>query len=226
MRCIAFNVCMCIVYGTFQIRWKKMAKRLFDIICASIGLLVFIIPMTFIAFVIWIKMGRPVLFTQIRPGKGGRFFKIYKFRTMLSITDEQGQVLPDNQRITPFGQFLRSTSLDELPTLFNVLKGDMSFVGPRPLLVEYLPFYTNEQAQRHFLRPGITGWAQIKGRNAITWEEKFLLDIWYVNNHSLYLDIKIILLTIKKVLKREGISHGECATMPRFDDEMRRIHEK
>lgn len=204
----------------------NLTKRLLDITCASLGLLVFIIPMIFIAFLIQIKIGRPVLFSQIRPGKGGKLFKIYKFRTMLSTTDKNGRFLPDEQRLAPFGQFLRSTSLDELPTLFNVLKGDMSLVGPRPLLVEYLPFYTAQQAQRHDLRPGITGWAQVKGRNALTWDEKFLLDIWYVNNHSLSLDIKIIFMTIKKVIKKEDISHTGCVTMPRFDEEQRRIHER
>lgn len=203
-----------------------MTKRLFDIIGASLGLLVFFIPMIIISFLLWVKMGRPLLFSQVRPGKEGKLFKILKFRTMISAKDKKGCYLPDGQRITPFGQFLRSTSLDELPALFNVLKGDMSLVGPRPLLVEYLPFYTEEQAQRHLIKPGITGWVQVKGRNALTWEEKFSLDVWYVNNHSLCLDIKIIFMTIKKVIKREDISHLGCVTMPRFDEGKRNADEK
>lgn len=162
------------------------------------------------------RLGSPVLFRQTRPGKEGRPFEMLKFRTMTNARDSQGQLLPDADRMTPFGHFLRSSSLDELPELWNVLKGDMSLVGPRPLLMEYLPLYSAEQARRHEVRPGLTGWAQINGRNALSWEEKFALDVWYVDNRSLWLDIKIILLTIVSVLKRSGISAEGEATMPRF----------
>jgi lipopolysaccharide/colanic/teichoic acid biosynthesis glycosyltransferase len=162
------------------------------------------------------KLGSPVLFRQVRPGKGGKPFGIIKFRTMLDAVDINDKPLPDEQRLTPFGIFLRSSSLDELPGLWNVLKGDMSLVGPRPLLMEYLPLYSKEQYRRHEVRPGITGWAQINGRNAISWEDKFTLDIWYVNNQSFWFDIKIILLTVKKVLIKDGVSAENHATMPVF----------
>ena len=161
-------------------------------------------------------MGSPVLFKQVRPGLRGRPFMMYKFRTMTDERDIQGRLLPDEQRLTKLGRFLRSTSLDELPELFNVLKGDMSLVGPRPLLMEYLPLYTPEQARRHEVRPGITGWAQVNGRNAISWEEKFRYDVWYVDNWSFWLDIKILWMTIVSVLKREGISAQGHVTMPPF----------
>ena len=161
-------------------------------------------------------MGRPIFFTQIRPGLQGRPFKIYKFRTMRNAVDKKGRLLPDAERLTNFGKFLRTTSLDELPELWNVLKGDMSLVGPRPLLMEYLDRYSPEQARRMEVKPGITGWAQINGRNAITWKEKFQHDVWYVDNHNLWLDVKILWLTFIKVLKREGISAEGEATMPFF----------
>ena len=163
-----------------------------------------------------LKLGSPVLFRQRRPGLHGKPFTIYKFRTMTDARDAQGKLLPDAERLTPFGRFLRSASLDELPELFNVLKGDMSLVGPRPLLMQYLDRYTPEQMRRHEVKPGITGWAQVNGRNAITWEQKFALDVWYVDNKSLGLDGKIILLTLWKILKREGISQPGQATMEEF----------
>ena len=163
-----------------------------------------------------IRIGRPIFFKQKRPGLKGEPFTFYKFRTMTNCEDGNGNLLPDKDRLTSFGKLLRKTSLDELPSLWNVLKGDMSLVGPRPLLMEYLPLYSIEQMRRHEVKPGITGWAQINGRNSISWEEKFKLDVWYVENQSIWLDFKIILLTIWKVLKREGISHGSEATMPKF----------
>ena len=162
------------------------------------------------------KLGSPVFFRQVRPGIEGRPFNMVKFRTMTDERGPDGGLLPDDQRLTALGAWLRSTSLDELPELFNVLKGDMSLVGPRPLLMEYLPRYSDRQARRHEVRPGITGWAQINGRNALSWEEKFELDVWYVDNRSLWLDIMILFKTVLQVLKRDGISHGEEATMPRF----------
>lgn len=169
-----------------------------------------------IALVIYFKIGNPIFFKQLRPGLGAKPFYIYKFRTMSNEKNSQGHLLPDAQRLTILGRFLRASSLDELPSLFNVLKGDLSIVGPRPLLMEYVPLYSAEQARRHEVKPGITGWAQVNGRNAISWEEKFKLDIWYVDNQSFWLDIKIILLTIKKVLLRDGISAEGEATMPKF----------
>ncbi|EGG29029.1 Lipid carrier : UDP-N-acetylgalactosaminyltransferase [Aequoribacter fuscus] len=169
-----------------------------------------------VGILIKFNIGSPILFTQVRPGLNGRPFKIFKFRSMLDAADKDGNALSDDQRLTRFGRFLRSTSLDELPGLYNVIKGDMSLVGPRPLLVEYLPIYSDEQARRHNVRPGITGWAQVNGRNAISWDDKFKLDVWYVDNHNLWLDIKILFLTIKKVLMREGISAAGEATMPKF----------
>jgi sugar transferase EpsL len=166
-------------------------------------------------------MGSPVFFQQRRPGLGGRPFPIYKFRTMNQARDAQGSLLPDAQRLARFGRFLRSTSLDKLPELFNVLRGDMSLVGPRPLLMEYLPRYTLEQARRHEVKPGITGWAQVNGRNAISWEQKFKLDVWYVDNCSLWLDLKILALTVIQVFQRKGISAGGHATMPVFEGQAR-----
>jgi lipopolysaccharide/colanic/teichoic acid biosynthesis glycosyltransferase len=193
-------------------------KRLFDIIF-SLTLIILLAPLIlFIALLIWVTMGRPILFRQRRVGYKGQVFTIYKFRTMTEERDEHGNLLPDEQRLTRFGRFLRETSLDELPELFNVLKGDMSLVGPRPLLVEYLPYYTPEERKRHNMRPGITGWAQVNGRNAITWDQKLALDVWYVDNWSLWLDFKIILMTIIKVIKREGISTNGYATAPRLDE--------
>ena len=191
-------------------------KRLFDILAVLLSLpllLPLLVPM---ALLIRLKLGSPVLFTQTRPGLHGKPFRMLKFRSMTSNCDVNGHLLPDEQRLTPFGQRLRSTSLDELPGLWAVLIGDMSLVGPRPLLMEYLPLYTPEQARRHEVRPGITGWAQVNGRNAISWEEKFALDVWYVDNQSLWLDIKILLLTVKKVFVREGISAVGEATISKF----------
>ena len=194
-----------------------MLKRLFDII-ASIIALILLSPVIFLVSRAIVKnLGKPVFFTQSRPGLKGKTFSMTKFRTMKDSVDSHGQPLPDNQRLTPFGVKLRSSSLDELPSLLSVLKGDMSFVGPRPLLVEYLPLYTKNQARRHDVRPGTTGWAQINGRNAISWEDKFNLDLWYVDNHSFFLDIKILLLTVKKVLVKDGITAEGEATMPKFE---------
>ncbi|MFP1678783.1 sugar transferase [Alloalcanivorax sp. C16-2] len=191
-------------------------KRAFDFVVSFFSLLLFA-PFLFIVIIfIFLKIGPPVLFFQHRPGMYARPFRMMKFRTMTDERDENGELLPDEKRLTPLGRFLRSTSLDELPELFNVLKGDMSLVGPRPLLMEYLPLYSERQARRHEVRPGITGWAQINGRNALSWEEKFELDVWYVENRTLWLDIKILFLTVLKVIKRDGISHGGEATMPRF----------
>lgn len=183
---------------------------------AGVALLVLSPVLLGVAYMVRKNLGSPVLFRQVRPGMHGKPFEMIKFRTMLDAVDAQGNVLPDEVRLTPFGRFLRSTSLDELPELWNVLKGDMSLVGPRPLLMEYLPLYSPEQARRHEARPGVTGWAQINGRNAISWEDKFKLDVWYVDNQSLWLDIRIIFLTVKKVLVREGISAAGDATMPIF----------
>jgi sugar transferase EpsL len=176
--------------------------------------------MATIAILIAFTLGRPVIFKQIRPGLHGRPFYLYKFRTMTDCRDKNGQLLPDEDRLTPFGKWLRKYSLDELPQLFNVIKGDLSFVGPRPLLMEYLPLYTPEQALRHEVKPGITGWAQVNGRNAISWEEKFALDLWYVENQSIWLDLKILFLTIIKVVRSEGISHEGFSTMPKLKGQM------
>lgn len=191
-------------------------KRLIDFFVAFIGLIILSPLLILIALLVRVNMGAPVLFRQERPGLHGRPFILYKFRTMRDLRDDEGRLLPDEMRLTRLGQILRSTSLDELPELFNVLKGEMSLVGPRPLLMEYLNRYTPEQARRHEVKPGITGWAQVNGRNAITWEEKFKLDVWYVDNWNLGLDLKILGLTLIKVLKREGISAGGHATMPEF----------
>ena len=191
-------------------------KRIFDFVVAFLGLLILALPLLILIIMIRRKLGSPVFFRQIRPGLGGAPFEMVKFRTMTDSKGADGQLLPDADRLTPFGRFLRSTSLDELPELWNVLKGDMSLVGPRPLLMEYLPLYTSEQARRHEARPGVTGWAQINGRNAISWEDKFSLDVWYVDNQSLWLDIKILWLTVKKVLVRDGISAAGEATMSKF----------
>lgn len=194
-------------------------KRSLDCIGAFCGLLVLSPILLMIAYRVRQTMGSPVLFRQVRPGLHGRPFEMLKFRTMRDASDAEGEPLPDADRLTPFGQFLRSTSLDELPELWNVLKGDMSLVGPRPLLMEYLPLYTPEQARRHDVRPGITGWAQINGRNALSWQEKFELDVWYIDNQSLLLDLKVLLLTVKKVIVREGISAQGEATTSKFTGE-------
>ncbi|WP_343805150.1 sugar transferase [Marinobacterium maritimum] len=193
-----------------------MIKRFFDIIASAFGLLLLAPVLAVVAFQIRRKLGSPVLFRQIRPGTDGKPFEMIKFRTMRDAIDKDGNPLPDSERMTPFGSFLRSTSLDELPELWNVLKGDMSLVGPRPLLMEYLPLYSKEQYRRHETRPGVTGWAQVNGRNAISWEDKFKLDVWYVDNRSLWLDLRIIYLTVKKVLVRDGISAEGEATMSKF----------
>lgn len=191
-------------------------KRLIDIIASGVGLLVLSPLLLVIALAIRFSMGPGVLFRQQRPGRSGRVFTMYKFRTMRDAYDASGAMLPDAQRMTRVGSFLRRSSLDELPELFNVLKGDMSLVGPRPLLVDYLALYTPEQARRHEVRPGITGWAQVNGRNAISWEQKFEYDVWYVDNRSLALDLKILLMTVVAVFRREGISQAGHATAERF----------
>lgn len=191
-------------------------KRLFDFTAALLGLIALALPLLILCLLIRRKLGSPVLFRQVRPGLHGQPFEMVKFRTMTNARGPNGALLPDAERLTPFGRFLRSTSLDELPELWNVLKGDMSLVGPRPLLMEYLPLYSPEQARRHAVRPGVTGWAQVNGRNAISWDEKFALDTWYVDHQSLTLDMKILWLTVKKVLVREGISAAGEATMDKF----------
>ena len=191
-------------------------KRLFDFFSSLVMIILFSPLIVLVTFLVKIKFGSPILFTQARPGLNGKVFKMMKFRTMLDSNDKFGNLLPDEQRMTSFGAFLRSTSLDELPGLFNVLKGDMSLVGPRPLLVQYLPLYNKEQARRHNVRPGITGWAQVNGRNAISWEEKFKLDVWYVDNRNFLLDLKILFLTVKKVFVREGISADGHVTIEPF----------
>lgn len=193
-----------------------MIKRLFDLLFSSICLVALVIPLLVIASLVRCKLGAPVFFSQVRSGMYCRPFKMFKFRTMSDERGPDGNLLPDSVRLTSFGSFLRATSLDELPELWNVLRGDMSFVGPRPLLLQYLPLYSSEQARRHNVRPGITGWAQVNGRNAISWEEKFRLDVWYVNHQSLLLDLRILLITIWKVIRREGISAAGEATMAPF----------
>jgi sugar transferase EpsL len=195
---------------------SRAIKRVVDIVGASVGIILLAPVMLAVALLVLLTMGRPVLFRQQRPGLRGKPFTLYKFRTMRDARSASGELLPDELRLTTFGKWLRSTSLDELPELFNVLKGEMSLVGPRPLLMEYLPRYSPEQARRHEVKPGITGWAQVNGRNALSWEEKFRLDVWYVDRWNLWLDMKILLLTIWKVLKREGISAEGSATMPVF----------
>ncbi len=191
-------------------------KRIVDILVSFFGIVLLTPIFLLVAFLIRKNLGSPVIFSQIRPGIDGKPFKMYKFRSMKNAIDTSGNPLPDAERLTPFGQKLRSTSLDELPELWNVLKGDMSLVGPRPLLMEYLPLYDKEQYRRHEMRPGITGWAQINGRNAISWEDKFKLDVWYVDNQSLKLDLKILLLTIKKVFIKEGVSSSGEVTTSKF----------
>lgn len=200
-----------------MLRGPRLTKRVLDILGAGIGLLLLSPVLLVVSLLILRQMGRPVFFRQIRPGLHGRPFGMIKFRTMRDALDAEGNPLPDSERLTPLGRFLRSSSLDELPELWNVLRGEMSLVGPRPLLMEYLPLYSPFQTRRHEVRPGVTGWAQVNGRNAITWDEKFALDIWYVDNQSLWLDLRIIGLTIRKVLTREGISAAGEATMPKFE---------
>ena len=191
-------------------------KRLLDIVGSTTGLILLSPVLLIVTLLIRYQMGAPVLFRQIRPGLNGKPFQMVKLRTMRAATGPDGAPLPDSERLTRLGRFLRSSSLDELPELWNVLKGDTRRVGPRPLLVDYLPLYSPEQARRHEVRPGITGWAQVNGRNAISWEEKFALDVWYVDNRTLRLDLGIIWMTIRKVLKREGISGAGEATMSKF----------
>lgn len=193
-----------------------MIKRLFDIIASFFGLIILSPLIIIVALQIKRTLGSPVLFRQERPGLNGKPFTMIKFRTMRDAIDKDGNQLPDAERMTPLGNFLRSSSLDELPELWNVLKGEMSLVGPRPLLIEYLPLYNKEQYRRHEVRPGVTGWAQINGRNAISWVDKFKLDVWYVDNQSLWLDIKILFLTVKKVIIRDGISAEGEATISKF----------
>ncbi len=196
--------------------YRRFGKRLLDATLASAALLLLLPFIGLLALLVRSRLGTPVLFRQRRPGLNGQIFTIYKFRTMTDARDEQGQLLPDAERLTPFGQFLRSSSLDELPELWNVLRGEMSLVGPRPLLIQYLPRYTPQQARRHEVRPGITGWAQVNGRNALSWEQKFSLDVWYVDHVSLWLDVKTIALTVWKIVRREGISQPGQATMEEF----------
>ena len=191
-------------------------KRIFDLLAASLGLCVLALPLLVLAWQVRRKLGSPVLFTQVRPGLHGRPFRMVKFRTMTDARDTRGALLPDAERLTPFGRFLRASSLDELPELWNVLRGEMSLVGPRPLLMDYLPLYSPDQARRHAVRPGITGWAQINGRNAISWADKFALDVWYVDHRSLWLDLRILWLTVRKVVVRDDISAAGEATMPAF----------
>ena len=191
-------------------------KCIFDIVLSFFSLVMLLPVILLISFLVRIKLGSPVLFSQSRPGLNGKPFRMIKFRTMTSDIDSDGRLLPDSLRLVPFGAFLRSTSLDELPELLNVLKGEMSLVGPRPLLMDYLPLYNDRQARRHRVRPGITGWAQVNGRNALSWEEKFELDVWYVENRTLWLDIKILFLTVWKVVRKDGISADGEATMPAF----------
>lgn len=194
----------------------KVLKRLADLVFAAIALITLLPVIVIIALTIRCNLGTPVLFRQQRPGLNGQPFHLYKFRSMRDLRDGQGQLLSDADRLTPFGRFIRSASLDELPSLMNVLFGDLSLVGPRPLLMEYLPLYTREQARRHEVKPGITGWAQVNGRNSLSWQEKFALDVWYVDNHSILLDLKILLLTVVKVIRRDGISADGEATMAKF----------
>jgi len=192
-------------------------KRIFDCFLAALTILLLSLPLLFLIWQVRRKLGSPVFFRQTRPGLDGKPFKMVKFRTMTDERGLDGALLPDAQRLTPFGRFLRASSLDELPELWNVLRGEMSLVGPRPLLMEYLPLYSPEQARRHVVRPGITGWAQINGRNAISWTDKFALDVWYVDHRSLWLDVRILWMTVRKVLVRDGISAAGEATMPRFE---------
>ncbi|MBL0598182.1 sugar transferase [Aeromonas jandaei] len=193
-----------------------MMKRLFDILFSFCGLVLLFPLICVLALQVRRKIGSPVLFRQTRPGLNGRPFEMVKFRTMKDVVDGNGNPLPDSERIIPFGDKLRRSSCDELPELWNVLKGDMSLVGPRPLLMQYLPLYSSEQARRHEVRPGVTGWAQINGRNSLSWEDKFKLDVWYVDNNSFWLDIKILLLTVKKVFVKEGISAEGHTTIAPF----------
>lgn len=196
--------------------YDRYIKRLLDILLSGLALLILWPVLLVVAVLVRCKLGSPVIFCQERPGKNEKIFKLYKFRTMTDARDGQGNLLPDEVRLTKFGRLLRSTSLDELPELWNILKGDMSLVGPRPLLVKYLPLYNEQQRHRHDVRPGLTGWAQVNGRNTLSWEEKFQYDVWYVEHISFLLDVKTVFLTVKKVSCREGISSDTAATMEEF----------
>jgi lipopolysaccharide/colanic/teichoic acid biosynthesis glycosyltransferase len=196
--------------------YLRIGKRGLDLIIAVALLVIWVPAVLVLAAVVRWKLGAPVIFRQQRSGRDGQPFWMYKFRTMTNATDVAGNLLPDEERLTPFGRFLRSTSLDELPELWNVIRGEMSLVGPRPLLVEYLPLYTPEQARRHDVLPGVTGWAQVNGRNTLTWKKKFACDVWYVDHVSLWLDLAILAMTVLRVLRRDGISAAGCATMPPF----------
>lgn len=196
--------------------YKNYFKRIIDFFLALCAIFILGIPLLFVALLVRIKLGSPVLFKQRRPGKNGKIFEIYKFRTMTDACDKNGNLLSDNERLTDFGKLLRSTSIDELPEIINIFKGDMAIIGPRPLLEEYLPLYNEEQAHRHDVRPGLTGWAQINGRNTISWEDKFRYDVEYVRNISFMFDLKIFFLTIKKVFVREGINASAEVTMEKF----------
>jgi lipopolysaccharide/colanic/teichoic acid biosynthesis glycosyltransferase len=209
------------IRGARLLNRSKVIKNVLDRFIAVIAMLVLAPVMLVVGIGIYFRMGSPVVFTQPRPGQNSRIFTFYKFRTMTNSCDSKGNLLPDEKRLIPFGQFLRKTSLDELPQLWNVLKGDMSFVGPRPLMVRYLERYSPEQARRHEVKPGITGLAQINGRNAINWEEKFKLDVWYVDNWSLWLDLKILFLTVFKVLQQEGINQEGYATSEEFRGQLK-----
>lgn len=194
----------------------KYIKRFFDFVSALLALIVFSILLAVVAVLVKVKLGSPVIFKQERPGLNNKVFTLYKFRTMTDERDENGELLPDEVRLTKFGQFLRNTSIDELPELINILKGDMSVIGPRPLLVQYIPLYNEHQARRAEVKPGLSGWAQVNGRNSVTWEDKFDMDVYYVDNCNLALDLKILFMTVKNVIKREGISSDTSATMEPF----------
>lgn len=196
--------------------YKFFLKRFFDFIFATIGFIFFLPIFIFIIFFVYLKLGSPIFYVQSRPGLDGKIFKLFKFRTMTNEVDENGKLLSDEYRLTAFGRFLRSSSIDELPSLLCVISGKMSLVGPRPLLIEYLPLYSKKQARRHDVRPGITGWAQINGRNTVSWNKKFEMDLWYVENYSFWLDIKILWFTLIKVFKQVDISHNDHVTMSKF----------
>ena len=204
--------------------YEKYIKRLLDFTLSFLALIILSPVLLVTALLVRIKLGSPIIFHQERPGKSEKIFQLYKFRSMTEKCDENGNLLPDDQRLTRFGQILRSTSLDELPELWNILRGDMSIVGPRPLLVKYLPLYNEEQRHRHDVRPGLTGWAQANGRNAISWEEKFKLDVWYVQHISFLVDVKVIFMTVKKVFCRDGISSETSVTMEEFSGTKESMH--
>ena len=204
--------------------YEKYIKRLLDFTLSFLALIILSPVLLVTALLVRIKLGSPIIFHQERPGKSEKIFRLYKFRSMTDECDENGDLLPDDQRLTRFGQILRSTSLDELPELWNILRGDMSIVGPRPLLVKYLPLYNEEQRHRHDVRPGLTGWAQANGRNAISWEEKFKLDVWYVQHISFWVDVKVIFMTVKKVFCRDGISSETSVTMEEFSGTKESMH--